>query len=206
VRIYGIAACQVARHILTVPDYVIEGPVSPEYLKKLYLNKELDSFRPPEKQKLALEEIAGLPGGMVYVVRRSLEVIGYITFHYPDSYSRWSKHKKILELGAIEVSPSWRNIGVGKNLLNKAFSNPVLEDYIVITVEFCWHWDLERTGLTVYEYQKMLEKFFGQAGLKKKVTDDPDITDHPANVLMARIGRNVPQSDVILFESMLFCI
>ncbi len=200
----GVAACEVAHQILTVPAYVIEGPVSVEHLKKLYLNKELDSFRPPEKQKAALEEIACLPEGMVYIARRSLEVIGYITFHYPDSYSRWSKHKKVLELGAIEVSPSWRKIGVGKNLLKKAFSNPILEDYIVITVEFCWHWDLDRSGLTVYEYQKMLEKFFGLVGLKKRATDDPDITEHPANVLMARAGRNVSKSNLILFEAMLF--
>jgi len=200
----GVAACEVARQILPVPAYIIEGPVSAEHLKNLHLNNELDNFRPPEKQKLALEEIARLPEGMVYIARRALEVIGYVTFHYPDSYSRWRKHQQILELGAVEVSPPWRKIGVGRNLLKKAFSNPVFENYIVITIEFYWHWDLSRSGLTVYEYQKMLEKFFGLAGLKKKATDDPDITEHPANVLMARVGRNVSKRDLILFEEMLF--
>ena len=79
-----------------------------------------------------------------------------------------------------------------------------MEDFIVVTLEFCWHWDLKGNGLEIFEYQKMLEKLFGMVNLKRRATDDPDITEHPANVLMVRYGNNVSTKDILLFEDMLF--
>ncbi len=29
-----------------------------------------------------------------------------------------------------------------------------MEDYIIITTEYYWHWDLKGTGLKVWEYRK----------------------------------------------------
>jgi acetoin utilization protein AcuA len=40
--------------------------------------------------------------------------------------------------------------------------------------------------------------------MERTPTDDPDIIEHPANVLMTRIGKNVSTSDVALFESLKF--
>lgn len=198
------ACCEV--EIIKTPGegILIEGPVSAVHLEKLRMNDELTNFRPPAAQKKALIEISNLLEGMIYIARHNREIIGYVTFHYPDGYSRWSKHPKILELGAIEISPQWRKRGIAEDLLRYAFSNPVMEDFIVITIEFCWHWDLERSRLGLFNYQKMLEKLFGMVGLKRRATDDPDVTEHPANVLMARVGQNVGEIDNTLFENMLF--
>ena len=88
-------------------------------------------------------------------------------------------------------------------LLKEAFSNPVMEDSIVITMEFCWSWDIKGSGLEMFEYQKMLEKLFGMVSLKRRTTNDPEITEHPANVLMARVGKHVRTKDIILFDKML---
>ena len=33
-----------------------------------------------------------------------------------------------------------------------------MEDYLVITTEYYWHWDLKGTGLTVWDYRKMMEQ------------------------------------------------
>ena len=49
-----------------------------------------------------------------------------------------------------------------------------------------------------------MTKLFGVAGLERRATDDPDITGHPANVLMAQVGKNVGKKDVMLFKNMLF--
>lgn len=185
-------------------EVLIEGPVKSADFEKLYMNQKLTNFRSPEKQKEALIAISKLPEGMVYLARNGKEIVGYVTFHYPDKYFRWSKHPKTLELGAIEVSADWRLKGIGVALLKKAFSNPVMEDYIVVTVEFCWHWDLKGSKMGLFDYQRMLAKFFGTVGFKKRATDDPDITEHPANVLMVRIGNNIQKNDIILFENMLF--
>lgn len=183
---------------------IIEGPVSSSKIQALTMNDKLTNFRPPQKQQQALVEISGLPMGMIYIARHENEIVGYITFHEPDAYTRWSKHPRVIEMGGIEVSEDWRRCKIGENLLKVGFSNPKLENYIAITMEFCWHWDVDQTGLSVWDYQRMLTKLFGTVGLNKVPTDDPDILEHPANVLMARIGKNVSLEDRRLFEKMTF--
>lgn len=183
---------------------IIEGPADGNAIKALTMNERLTNFRTPEKQQLALVEISGLPMGMIYIARHEKEIVGYITFHEPDPFIRWSKHPNVVEMGGIEVSEDWRRCKIGVNLLKLGFANPVLENHIVITMEYCWHWDVNQTGLSVWDYQRMLTKLFGSVGLKKVPTDDPDILEHPANVLMARYGSNVSPEDKALFEAMAF--
>ncbi|WP_018086781.1 GNAT family N-acetyltransferase [Desulfurispora thermophila] len=185
-------------------EILLEGPVNSITLSDLNMDDKLCNFRQPEKQKIALREIAASTDGIVYIARTGNCIVGYVTFHRPDSFSRWSKHPRILELGAIEVSPLYRKHKLARRLLQMAFANPIMEDFIVITIEFCWHWDLDNTGLTIWEYQKMLTKLFGSVGLEKVDTDDPDILEHVANVLMARIGNNVSQQDIEMFRAMQF--
>ncbi|NLI12018.1 GNAT family N-acetyltransferase [Pelotomaculum propionicicum] len=198
------ACCEIDIIETNRENIVVEGPVPAEDLQKLSMNEQLKNFRSPAEQKKALIEIAGLPEGMIYIARHYREIIGYVTFHYPEGYSRWSRHPNVIELGAIEISPRWRKRGIAERLLREAFSNSVMEDFIVITIEFCWHWDLERSGLSLFNYQKMLQKLFGATDLKRRATDDPDVTENPANVFMARIGKNVGADDIKTFESMLF--
>lgn len=191
-------------HTFSTPKGIvhIEGPVNEIYLNSLNFNKKLNNFRLYNKQKEALMEIINLPQGMIYIARHDKEIIGYVTFHYPDDYSRWIKHPRILEMGGIEISPDWRRCKVAQNLLDTAFSNPNLEYYIVITQEYCWHWDLNSSGLDIYSYKKMLSSLFATVGMKVVDTDDPDICEHPANVLMARYGKHVVRQDLMLFESL----
>lgn len=188
----------------TSGEISVEGPVPAAGLEKMHLNKGLTSFRSPDKQLEALIKISNLPEGMIYAARNGQEIIGYLTFHYPSKYSRWSQHPRALELGGIEVGPDWRRKGVGTALLKEAFANPVVENYIVVAIEFCWHWDLKRTNLGLSGYRKMMIDIFNKVGLEKRATDDPDITEEPANVFAARIGKNVSLADISLFESMLF--
>lgn len=182
----------------------IEGPVPGEYLESLNMNQGLNNFRPARKQKEALIKISKIPRGLIYIARHQKEIIGYVTFHPPDEYTRWSKHPRILEMGGIEISPDWRKCKIGVNLLQVAFAAKPLEDFIVITMEYAWHWDLRSSGLDVWKYQKMLTGMFSRAGLNKISTDDPDILEHPCNVLMAKIGSKVSKQDMLLFESMRF--
>lgn len=186
-------------------NYIVEGPVTADFLTKLEMSPDMCIFREPHKQHKALIEIASSDDGLVYIARRGNLITGYVTFHNPDKYSRWSNHPNILELGAIEVSPSCRHQKLGSKLLKCAFSNPIIEEKIVITIEFCWHWDLDKTGLDIWRYQKMLTKLFGSVGLERIATDDPEILEHIANVMMARIGSKVSEEDITKFEEMKFC-
>lgn len=183
---------------------IIEGPAVEGHLKALRMNKHLSNFRVPDRQHEALCIIAGSPEGLVYIARCDQEIVGYVAFHYPSQFSRWSKHPRVLELGAIEVSSGFKRYGLGTQLLKGAFNNHVMEEYIVITTEFFWHWDLKDSGLDVWNYQRMLTKLFGSVHFKKRRTDDPEILEHPANMLMARIGTKVTQPYAKSFEDMLY--
>jgi len=188
----------VSRHV------TVEGPVSPKSLAELSMNKSLDHFRPAERQKAALVDIAGMEAGLVFVARWQQEIVAYIAFHRPIPYTRWYRHTRVLELGAIEVGRDWRRKGLATRLLSAAFALPVLENYIVIDLEYYWHWDLTGTGLDPWGYRGMLIDLFGKVGMVEKATDDPDVNEHPANLLMARIGSHVSLIDEIAFKAMLY--
>lgn len=194
---------------LTYPTHkgelIVEGPVTAEFLGQLTLDDELRVFRPPKRQKEALIEITQVPNGRIVIARFGSDIMGYITFHPPDSFERWAKGPpEILELGAIEVSPKVRGLGVGKKLLSVAFSDPAMENYLVIATEYYWHWDLEKTGLRVWEYRQLMDRLMSSSGLMIRETDEDEIRSHPANMLTARYGKNLPQSSIEHFERILF--
>lgn len=185
---------------------IIEGPIPPEKLAQYEFHKDLVAFRPPEQQKKALIEIAGLPEGRIIIARFRDMIVGYVTYLYPDPLERWSEGKmeNLIELGAIEVIPAFRGSGTGKNLLRVSMMDDAMEDYIIITTEYYWHWDLKGTGLNVWEYRKVMEKMMNAGGLEWYATDDPEISSHPANCLMARIGARVPIESVEQFDKLRF--
>ncbi|MEW8970593.1 GNAT family N-acetyltransferase [Mesobacillus jeotgali] len=185
---------------------IIEGPISPEKLASYEFHEDLVAFRPPAQQHKALVEIAGLPEGRIIVARSGHMIVGYVTYLYPDPLERWSEGKMedLIELGAIEVIPEFRGSRVGKNLLMVSMMDDAMEDYIIITTEYYWHWDLKGTGLNVWEYRKVMEKMMNAGGLTWYATDDPEISSHPANCLMARIGKRIPPESVQKFDQLRF--
>ncbi|MBS8265242.1 MULTISPECIES: GNAT family N-acetyltransferase [Bacillaceae] len=185
---------------------IIEGPISPEKLASYEFHEDLVAFRPPAQQHKALVEIAGLPEGRIIVARSGHMIVGYVTYLYPDPLERWSEGKMedLIELGAIEVIPEFRGSRVGKNLLMVSMMDDAMEDYIIITTEYYWHWDLKGTGLNVWEYRKVMEKMMNAGGLTWYATDDPEISSHPANCLMARIGKRIPPESIQQFDQLRF--
>lgn len=196
-----------AKEIKTPKGHLlIEGPISPEKLADLEFHKDLVAFRQPEQQKKALIEIAGLPEGRIIIARSRDVIVGYVTYVYPDPLERWSEGKmeNLIELGAIEVIPEFRGSGTGKNLLTVSMMDDAMEDYIIITTEYYWHWDLKGTGLNIWEYRKIMEKMMNTGGLEWYATDDPEISSHPANCLMAKIGKRVDLDSVQKFDRLRF--
>lgn len=187
-------------------NLIIEGPVSSDKLADYYFHDHLTAFRPPEQQQKALIGIAGLEEGRIIIARHRETIVGYVTFLYPDPLERWSEGKidNLIELGAIEVIPQFRGCSVGKNLLTVSMMDDAMEDYLIITTEYYWHWDLKGTGLNVWEYRKIMEKMMNAGGLEWYATDDPEICSHPANCLMARIGKRVDLETVQRFDRLRF--
>ncbi|MBD7935526.1 MULTISPECIES: GNAT family N-acetyltransferase [Cytobacillus] len=187
-------------------ELIIEGPVSVDLLKTYDFHHDLVAFRPPEQQRKALIEIAELPEGRIIIARFRDTIVGYATYLYPDPLERWSEGKmnNLIELGAIEVIPAFRGTGTGKSILRVSMMDDAMEDYIVITTEYYWHWDLKGTGLNVWEYRKIMEKMMNAGGLVWFATDDPEISSHPANCLMARIGKRVCTDSIQQFDKLRF--
>ena len=185
---------------------IIEGPMSGKQIEEMDFDDGLVAFRVPKQQKKALIGIADLPEGRIIIARDGNNIIGYVTYVYPDPLERWSEGKmeNLLELGAVEVSAAYRGGKVGKNLLELSMSDDAMNDYIVITTEYYWHWDLKGSGLSVWDYRKMMEKMMNAGGLVWFATDDPEICSHPANCLMARIGSRVDQDSIERFDRLRF--
>lgn len=185
---------------------VIEGPVLSENLAEYEFHEGLVAFRPPKEQHKAIVEIAKLPEGRIIIARKGGIVVGYVTYLYPDELERWSEGNMddLIELGAIEVISDYRGCGVGSTMLRVAMMDDAMEDYIIITTEYYWHWDLKGTGLNVWDYRKVMEKMMNAGGLEYFATDDPEICSHPANCLMARIGSRVPADSIEKFDQLRF--
>lgn len=187
-------------------DLIMEGPITGNYLASLDFHEDLIAFRPPNQQHQALIEIADLPEGRILIARDHHTIVGYVTYLFPDPLERWSQGKmeNLLELGAIEVIPKYRGASVGKSLLKVSMMDEAMEDYIIITTEYYWHWDLKGTKLNVWEYRKMMEKMMNAGGLEWFATDDPEISSHPANCLMVRIGKRVDNDSIQQFDRLRF--
>ena len=185
---------------------IFEGPLNAEALHKLNFHFGLCAFRPANQQKQALIQIASLDEGRIYVARIKEMVIGYVTFHYADPLERWSEihNPHILELGAIEVAKEYRALKIASNILKIAFKDSSMDNYLIFTTGYYWHWDLPNTNLDVWSYRKIMEHLLNKADFICMATDDPEVCSHPANCLMVRVGRKVPHEAIDGFEQVRF--
>lgn len=184
----------------------IEGPLSSEELKQYHFHEDLVAFRPAKQQYEAVLSIADLPEGRMIIARIEDAIIGYVTYLYPDPLERWSEIKmdNLIVLGAIEVIPEFRGEKIASGLLELSMQDKFMENYIVISTEYYWHWDLRGTNLSMWDYRKVMEKMMAAGGLTPARTDDPEITSHPANCLVVRIGKNVDQDSIKKFDKLRF--
>lgn len=193
-------------HVTPSGNIMIEGPLSSADLKKYHFHDALIAFRPAQQQFKAILEIADLPEGRMIVARTDDTIIGYVTYLHPDPLERWSTFnmENLIVLGAIEVIPEYRGAKIASKLLELSMLDNFMENYIIISTEYYWHWDLRGTELSIWDYRKVMEKMMAAGGLTPTRTDDPEITSHPANCLMVRIGNNVPKASIEQFDQLRF--
>ncbi|MGI6658385.1 MAG: N-acetyltransferase [Dethiobacteraceae bacterium] len=193
------------RHLFTVRGFItVEGPVTGEDIRRLAICSGLNQFRQPLQQQEALVEIAALPEGLVYLAHIHNTIVGYITFHRPQ-FERWTNTGlDIMELGAIEVSRYWRDMGIAGALVQIPFATDFLEDKIIISLECYWFWDLHGKRINTWQYRRLMQKLLEKAGFQTMLTDDPDICDHPANLLQVRFGSQVPKEVFPRFEAICY--
>ncbi len=183
----------------------IRGPVSPEQLEKNQLSGSLCCFRPSSQQHQSIVSLSRENDGLVFTVTLANFIVSYVTFQKPD-YQWWQERcfQKLIELGSIETDPCWRNMGISNALLEDIFKNfdfPFFEDFIVIAVQFIQSWDLKNTGLSPWSYRQFMLDFFKKFDFVTWETVDPEVREHPCNILLARVGKKTGINDLTYFTN-----
>ncbi|MDW7739841.1 MAG: hypothetical protein SCJ97_07275 [Bacillota bacterium] len=182
----------------------IRGPADSRQIRDYKFALGLNSFRPASKQHIALTELAQQPDGLIFTASLANTVISYISFQKPD-FPWWKERcfSRLIELGGLETDPQWRKMGITRELLNSLFKNPdftYFEDFITIAVHSVYGWDLDNTGLSAWAYRQFMIDFFKPYNFTLWETVDPEIREHPCNILLARVGANTDQNCINLFE------
>lgn len=133
------------------------------------------------------------------------KIIGYLTMVKSNFNEQWAKlsDNSVVELGFIEVSRNWRNLGIATKMLEVTFHDGRYENNIAYSTEYSWHWDMEYNKQNKSEYHDMLLKIFKKAGFEQYDTDDPDINVDWANMLTVRIGGDV---DISRNQKFILCL
>jgi acetoin utilization protein AcuA len=186
----------------------IENYCPAEMLKGLTVDEGICMFsrHNPDRQKRALVNVAEQEGGNVIAGTSGGLLISYVGIHRPSEKERWGKpgYPWLFELGAIEVSRNYRELGLAVSMLDAAFNDPFYEDKIVLTTAFTWHWDLEVTGMTKMQYRELFINLAAKYGFIEMATDEPNITMDSANLFLVRLGKNASFSKYQRFASLLF--
>ncbi len=184
----------------------IEGPLAAERLRQMEFAETMNIFRPAPQQKKALVLLAGDPDGMVFTARFGNMVIGYVTFHDPD-FPCWKNTglEELVELGGLEIAPQWRGCGITSAFLNSLFGSGsfnYFEKKIVMNIQMVSCWDLEYFGRSAWQYRKLMKTMLERFGFRVERTDDPEVSEHPANMLMVRMGKDVSRESCELFQEL----
>lgn len=160
----------------------------------------------PERQKTALVNVARLEGGNIIAGIKDNLLVSYVGIHHPSERERWGKpgYDWLHELGAIEVSRNFRELGLSKAMLDLSFDDPFYDDKIVLTTAFTWHWDLEATGMDKMQYRQLFLHLAAKYGFIEMATDEPNITMDSANLFLVRLGKDSSFSRYQRFASLLY--
>jgi acetoin utilization protein AcuA len=183
----------------------------PGYFSHLQLESGLGNFAHYSSiiQKLdVFERVAAQPEGRVTIcLNEQGALVAYACCWYPEKEDRWSKLGTLMyELGALEVSRNYRHGGIADAIVGTLMADTFFEEKIAYMNGYCWHWDLDGTGLTMMQYRQMMINFLKKFGFQEYYTNEPNIALREENIFMARIGSHVSEEDQRRFRNLRFGI
>ena len=187
----------------------IRGKCPPGFFAGLRFDSGMGSFSHYSSiiQKLeTFQNVAIDKDGRVALALVDDEVIvGYVACWYPEPGERWRKLGELMyEMGAIEVSRNFRQLGIARQMIAMVLSEDFFEDKIAYVSSFSWHWDLAGAGLTIERYRIMMAKLMGGHGFLEHYTNEPNVAIKKENIFMARIGSRVLPRDKKRFHNLRF--
>ncbi len=174
----------------------------PSQVERLHPDEGLHAFaRRADREQALLKRIASGPECEL-VVAHTPEglLIGQVSICAADDW--WEGIPDLYEV-AIEVSANWRKLGLSKALLQFALEPDYFDEVILYALGFAWHWDLEGVGIGSMSYAQMIRRLFERVGFEKMAATEPNLQLDPANLFLARIGRNVSPAKAAQFRERL---
>ncbi len=180
------------------------GPVflrsccSPSFVEGLQADEGLRAFaRLPEREHQLLLSLARQPQNRLTLAYTAAgKIVGQATLAPLDAW--WQGIGNAYEI-AVEVSPSFRKLGVAHQLLSFALEFESLEEYLIVGLGLSWHWDYEGLGISRFHYREMIARLFAAHGFVEYLTSEPNIRMDPANILVARLGRRLERESTNRF-------
>lgn len=184
-------------HTPCVRTYMTEaGPLflrsccPPSLVESLQIDNGLRAFaRLPEREHELLLSIARQPESRLTLAYTTTgKIVGQATLAPLDGW--WQGIGNAYEV-AVEVSASWRELGIAHQLLALALEFETVEEFLIIGLGLSWHWDYEGLGMSRFDYREMIARLFAAYGFAEYLTSEPNIRTDPANILVARLGSRI---------------
>jgi acetoin utilization protein AcuA len=176
---------------------------SPLLVESLHIDDGLRSFaRLPEREYELLLKLARQPStSLTLAYTATSKIVGQATIAPADDW--WVGVGNAYEI-SVEVSSCWRTKGIAQQLLAFALEDKAWEQALILGLGFSWHWDYEGLNMTRFEYRKMIDRLFSKYGFAEYQTSEPNIQMDPANILMARFGKQFGAEGTRQFFQRLF--
>lgn len=192
---------------VTAPCTRFDTPAGPLFLQdhcpasfigRLRAESGLHAFtrRPESEHQLLLTIAKQCASKLTLAFTPALEIVGQVSLVPADGW--WQDLQQVFEIG-IEVSSSWRRLGIARQLMVRALSDEAVEDVIILGQGLSWHWDVEHLSLQPFQYRAFLARTASAYGFHEYLTSEPNVNDDLANILLARIGKHVTQQSINQF-------
>jgi predicted N-acetyltransferase YhbS len=177
---------------------ILQSFCPPSLVASLKADSGLHAFaRVPEKEHQLLLGIAERSDCVLTLAYTSSgEIVGQVTLAPLDHW--WQGIGNAYEI-AVEVSTSWRRMGIAHHLLSLALAFESLEEYLIIAFGLSWHWDYARLGITPFGYRGLIARLFAAHGFSEYLTSESNIRMDPANILLARLGSRIAEENINRF-------
>ncbi len=168
---------------------------TPTFVKELKADDGLRAFaRLPEREHNLLLSIAQQPENrltLAYTAEGT--IVGQATLAPLNDW--WQEIRNACEI-AVEVSSSWRKLGIAHQLLTFALEFKSVEEYLILGLGLSWHWDYAGLGITPFHYRELIARLFATHGFTEYLTSEPNIRLDPANILVARLGNRLEAENI----------
>src|SRR5215467_3845607 len=118
----------------------LQSRCSPSFVADLQIDEGLHAFarRPEREYQLLLTLARQADTSLTLAYTAAGKIVGQATL--APVHEWWQGIGKTYEI-AVEVSSGWRNLGIAHQLLSQTLNVASLEEYLILSEGFAWHWD-----------------------------------------------------------------